>query len=445
MALQREQQLMQQYPNAQFPDPDVVDIGSNAPTLRLGESWPRVEAKPEAPEPAPAHTTKKAKGLKKIWRLVTGTSSKSDSQHGVRPHSRSLDRAIDDMPLAPPPPLSFLVDQGGSRRHGSTTSLPSTMSPNTLSPYATSPPTAPSSLQPSPTSSRRSADKERADPRRNGDVLRSDQDDQATHPDASMQDSELRGRQTQSSWTLSSTTGPTTPPLGASPTGKPASPPIGRDKSLPPLPGESSVEFPSHPMPEGRPQTVFTYDPRTIQGGLMPPNAPFRTIENRRQSFGGLGSKHASQTLPVKGALARGQLNVPPFLAEEKYGEFGASRGSIGQWPGAEASQGSLPADKPKKRKSKFGLSALFGKKPAVEQTKDLDPLDFSVFRVSQGDSRDPNVIAGSGYASPMSASSHAQRMSMMSKKNLEELVEQDPEFIAYRYPSSDQRLDLLR
>lgn len=434
VALQREAQFP-----PQFPSPDVVDIGSNAPTLRLGESWPRTDTKPEAPEPAPSRSSKKTRGLKKIWKLVTGSSSKSDTQHNPRAHSRSLDRADDDAPLAPPPPLSYLVSQGGaSRHHSSTTSLPSTISPNGLSPFATSPPTAPSSLQPSPTSSRRSADKDRGD-------LRNGTDQEDGNPDASLQDSELRGRNTQSSWTVSSTTGPTTPPMPSSP--RPMSVSMRRDKSLPPLPGESSVEFPSHPMPEGRPQTLYTYDPRLGYPGLSPPQAPFRTSEPRRHSFGGPG-KAAAQTLPVKGALARGQLNVPPFLAEEKYGEFGASRLSFGQWTPAEAGAGALPAsgDKPKKRKSKFGLSSLFGKKAGENKEPSVDPLDFSVFRTSpSGDSRDANVVAGSGYASPISASSHAQRMSVVSRKNLEELVEQEPDFIAYRYPSNDQRLDLLR
>ncbi|KIP10913.1 hypothetical protein PHLGIDRAFT_28224, partial [Phlebiopsis gigantea 11061_1 CR5-6] len=168
VALQREQQYFQQHPSQEF-----VDIGSSAPTLPIRESWVRIEAKPEAPEPVRA--SKKTKGLKKIWKLVTGSSSKSDSQHNVR--SMSIDRTDDDTPLAPPPPLSYLVDQGG-RRHSSTTSLPSIVSPNTLSPYANSPPTAPSSLQPSPTSSRKSADKDhRSDSRKSSDILAADQED----------------------------------------------------------------------------------------------------------------------------------------------------------------------------------------------------------------------------------------------------------------------------
>lgn len=192
---------------------------------------------------------------------------------------------------------------------------------------------------------------------------------------------------------------------------------------------------------------MFTYDPRSIHGELSPPQAPFRTQEARRQSFGGIGSKpHAAQTMPVRGALARGQLNVPPFLAEEKYSEFGASRMSV-QWPSTPQDAQGLqapPLDKPRKRKSKFGLSTLFGKKASNDPV--TEPFDYSALRASTvADSRDSTVVAGSGYASPLSASSHAPRMSVVSRKNLDELVDQDPEFIAYRYPSSDQRLDLLR
>jgi hypothetical protein len=35
--------------------------------------------------------------------------------------------------------------------------------------------------------------------------------------------------------------------------------------------------------------------------------------------------------------------------------------------------------------------------------------------------------------------------MSIASRKAIEELVDQDPEFVAYRYPSADQNLTLLR
>ena len=187
-------------------------------------------------------------------------------------------------------------------------------------------------------------------------------------PDAVLPDTDSRGRTTQSSRTLSSGPGPLTPPLpSTSPSQMVASPILRRDKSLPPLPGEVGIEFPNvnaHPLPESRPQTVFTYDPRSMVGGLSPPQAPFRTAEARRQSFSGIGSKgHFSHTMPGRGAYGR---TMSPLLAEEKYGEFGIQpSGSVGQWSGAQFSQGSLqvPGEKMKKRKSKFGLAALFGKK----------------------------------------------------------------------------------
>lgn len=458
VALQREQQYFQSMPH-----PDAaVDIGSNAPTVRLGESWPH---QGEQAPPHEAQSVKKAKGLKKIWRLVTGSvHHKGDANSNGRGPSRSFDRAEDDLPLAPPPPLSYLVNQNqgpnASRRHVSTPSLPSSISPNTLSPYAPSPPTAPSSLMPSPTSSRRStADREAAsDGRKNSEATAAtDLDDQSPGADA-YQDSDSRGRTTQSSRTLSSGAGPLTPPLpSASPSQRMmSSPALRRDKSLPPLPGEATVEFPNvhqHPLPDSRPQTVFTYDPRSIADGLSPPQAPFRTPETRRQSFGGLGSKPRfnSQTMP--GRYARSGA-VPPFLAEEKYGEFGLQPMALGQWPGAQLSQGSLPVpvEKMKKRKSKFGLSALFGKKatevPALPTATDPS---ISSFRASHSETpfESMSMISNShmsGYASPVSTSTtHAPRMSVMSRKNIEELVEQDTEFIAYRYPSNDQRLDLMR
>lgn len=155
---------------------------------------------------------------------------------------------------------------------------------------------------------------------------------------------------------------------------------------------------------------------------------------------------------------------VPSFLAEERYGDFGAERVVHGQWPGAQDGAPSLRtsggSEKIKKRKSRFGLGALFGKKahdgsgapvPAHANsfsTMPNDSGDFSAFRASRSDTpfdggAGPQNGQSSGHASPMSTSTHAPRMSGASRKNLEELVEQEPEFIAYRYPSCDQRLDL--
>ncbi|CAL1707138.1 unnamed protein product [Somion occarium] len=448
VALQREEQYLQAHPEA-------VDIGSNAPTLRLGDAtWPNPDTSlaPTATRETSQSTTKKPKGFKKIWKIVTGTNSKSVAHDSV--HSRSMDRADDDGPLAPPPPLSYLVNRergASARRHVSTPSLPTSTSPNLSSAYMPSPPTAPSSLVPSPTSSRPSGGDDGL--KMNGHVG-SDAEHRLPSGDSMLPESDSRGRTTRSSSrTLSSFNGPLTP--SSTPSQRPMSAIVRRDKSLPPLPGESSVEFPNHPMPEARPQTMFTYDPRIFVGtpeGLAPPQAAFRTLDTRRQSFGGVGSQPhlAAYTLPTRGVAAR-QLNVPPFLAEEKFSEFGASPMAMGQWPLAQKSQRSLqvPTDpKPKKRKSKFGLSSLFGKKAHGDvQVHDgiSDTLEFPGFRISHSDTPYETAGNGNGYGNPMSIhSGHTQRPSLASKKNIE-LVDQDRDFIAYRYPSTEATLNLMR
>ncbi|KAI0675109.1 hypothetical protein C8Q78DRAFT_1075438 [Trametes maxima] len=255
-----------------------------------------------------------------------------------------------------------------------------------------------------------------------------------------------RGRTTHSSSKTLSSVGPPTP--GASPpSNRPQSLSIRRDKSLPPLPGESTIEFPNNPLPDGRPQTMYDLlqnSSNPTARGLLPPQAPFRTQDARRQSFNGLASNPhpAVQSLPARSPYVRGTLNVPPFLAEEKYAEFGASSPSLAQWG-------------MKQRRSKFRLSSLFGKKSSDSErdpqgftpgvaTGPVDPPDYNPYRSSASDQRDEPSF--NGYNGPGSVhSSNAQRMSVNSKKNIAELVDQDPDFVAYRYPSSDQRLEVMR
>ncbi|OSD06702.1 hypothetical protein PYCCODRAFT_1359970 [Trametes coccinea BRFM310] len=459
LALQQEQQYFAAHPSA-------VDLTSNTPTLRASQSWPRAVTSPDPAASAPT-TTKKKNGLKKIWKLVTGSSkgaAKGTSQ------SKSVDRHEDDMPLAPPPPLSYLVDReggAGARRHVSTPSLLSSMSPNQFSQFAPSPPTAPSSALPSPTSSRYPVLEEKS----SGEAYKEQtkQDMEPDHRisafelgpsnDGGSPDLEARGRTTHSSSKTLSSLGPATP--GTSPpTNRPQSVAMRRDKSLPPLPGESTVELPNPSGLDARPQTMYDLlqSSGPASAGLLPPQAPFRRPDVRRQSFGGLGSTPhpAVQSLPGRSPYSRGTLNVPPFLAEEKYAEFGASSPSLTQWGAAQAGKRAMttPA-KPKYRRSKFGLASLFGKK-SLEAEKDVqvfapgisdssaDPIDYNPYRSSASDQRDEPSF--NGYSGPGSAhSSTAPRMSVMSKKTIAELVDQDPEFVAYRYPSSDPRLEVLR
>lgn len=72
----------------------------------------------------------------------------------------------------------------------------------------------------------------------------------------------------------------------------------------------------------------------------------------------------------------------------------------------------------------------------------------FPVIRKSGSDGQDE--VLTNGYATSTSrhsalSTAAGQRMSVVSRKALEELVSQDTEFVAYRYPSNEQRLDLLR
>ncbi|KAI0675114.1 hypothetical protein C8Q78DRAFT_965742 [Trametes maxima] len=459
LALQQEQAYFAAHPSA-------VDLSSNTPTLRASQSWPRTVTSPE-PAVSSVPTTKKKSGLKKIWKLVTGSSkgtAKSASQ------SKSVDRHDDDAPLAPPPPLSYLVDRegGSARRHVSTPSLLSSMSPNQFSQFAPSPPTAPSSALPSPTSSRYPVLEEKSSGEAHKEQVKQEMEpdhrisafELGPANDSGSPDLEARGRTTHSSSKTLSSIGPPTP--GASPpSNRPQSLSIRRDKSLPPLPGESTIEFPNNPLPDGRPQTMYDLlqnSSNPMARGLLPPQAPFRTQDARRQSFNGLASNPhpAVQSLPARSPYVRGTLNVPPFLAEEKYAEFGASSPSLAQWGGAQAGKRSLTTpSKMKQRRSKFGLSSLFGKKSSESDrdpqgftpgvaTGPVDPPDYNPYRSSASDQRDEPSF--SGYNGPGSVhSSNAQRMSVNSKKNIAELVDQDPDFVAYRYPSSDQRLEVMR
>ncbi|KAI0081916.1 hypothetical protein K474DRAFT_1703393 [Panus rudis PR-1116 ss-1] len=532
VALQREQQYL--YP----PGSPAVDIGSNAPTLRPGDSWQNGQNPAGPSPPANAEITdntpaKKSRGFKKIWRIVTGSKSTVHGSNGGsrnRARSQSVGESMrmdDDGPLAPPPPLSYLVNRdqrspgataghsqgansisgalAGARRHMSTPSLHSVSSPNLSSPFIGGrdsmgmPPhspasgTAPTSVVPSPTSS--SKDKEESN--RPATMYGAGGNEGAEYINGDL-DADARGR---SSRAMSPYGTPSLAPPG-SPTpqhqfpsqsqSRPPSSMLRRDKSLPPLPAESSVDFPNPssqpgypnhlPVPDAssRPQTVFTYDPRGYpfgvtpgQGGyaqgqdglFTPPQAAFRTTtDTRRQSFGGISSRPHSvvQTVPVRGA--RGQVNVPPFLAEEKYNEFGAatSRVSLNQWPVSAEKSGSTSAqsrslrgqmmtpDGPKKRKSKFGLSSLFGKKSTGHSINDAasgsEYVDFPGLRTSQSDSYDPttgsvhgNVV--NGYAGSPS-NGHAPKSSLSKRI---ELVDQDRDFVAYRYPSTEQTLNLMR
>jgi hypothetical protein len=393
----------------------------------------------------PEEKPKKKKGLAKIWRLVTGSSKNDAASLPKLLHARSLDRGhVDDYPLAPPPPLSYLVSRGtgdNALRHVSTPSLPSSASPNfPLSSSGFSPPTAPSSLLPSPTSSRPAVIPELSDSRKGladddgdqppftpeEDRLQASTTQRGMHPTTSEPD--LRHRASQ----VVINPAPPVPrfPPSAAP---PQVPTVYRDKRLPPIPGDVYSRSPILGQSEPRPRTLF--DMREVNGGpeLVAPQAPFARTEARRQSFNGLSN-------PPSGLVVQTMPSRRPDFDPEKYGEFGASRSVLP----------SFQAQQPAKRKSKFGFASLLGRKtPAPVQ--EPEPVDFPLGRGSGSEARHEaemgmhygnmmaNADTGNGHVFPRLS------MSLTTRKNLEALVDQSPEFVAYRYPSGDQNMNLLR
>ncbi|KAF7361912.1 hypothetical protein MVEN_00536000 [Mycena venus] len=329
-----------------------------------------------------------------------------------------------------------------------------------------SPPTAPSSILPSPASSR-GPDVDVVEQRKsNGTTY--DDDQHPSDDTIGKSQSQTVGTRNVHSVTsepdmrrASQSPPPPTPPLpngtarpnGAAPAQpRPESVMSFRDKVLPPLPMEAFARPPGAGQPEARPRTVMSFNPRPPPGSgpahdFLPPQAPFRTAEVRRQSFGGLASRPALglQTMPVTQPVAFDERR--PF--GPRYDEYGLSRRSLGRLDNVMEHPTVRSSPVATKRRSRFGLSALLGKKSKVD-VRD-EPQNFPTMQMRRSGSEGADE-PGNGYAT--STSRHSafsmggagpQRMSVTSRKALEDLVAQDPDFVAYRYPSNDQHLDILR
>ncbi|PPQ98600.1 hypothetical protein CVT24_003933 [Panaeolus cyanescens] len=449
-------------------------------TPRRSQIWsPSDTHGPNASQVHDDKNKKKKGGLAKIWRIVTGKADQSNTE--IIQHAEH----DDDSYLAPPPPISYLVGRGqasdlhsGGMRQSPTPSLPPVASPKLAVSFpGTSPPTAPSSVLPSPTSLRLSGHDvvEIADGRSN---LPIDQEQ-------IMQDDTI-GKQQGHSWKTihtvasepelrhpsASNMGPP-PPLPTSssamlngssgntltiPTQRPTK--LSREKSLPPLP---PGEAPAQILPSDRPRTMYAFDPRALPPGsapahdFLPPQAPFRNTDVRRQSFGGTSSRPnlGLQTMPN---TRHNGFNSPRTLGPN-YDEFGISRRSLGKLDAITAYNEHNTSPLPSaKRKSKFGFASLLGKKSDKREqdmahdngSHPFPSMGYSPYNDTQED------MTTNGYATstsrhsafslgPTTNSNPNTRMSVTSRKALEELVQQDPDFVAYRYPSNDQRLDLLR
>jgi hypothetical protein len=431
VALQREAHA-QQFPSS------TVDLN----TPRRSRIWPSTEviASNGVPDSqSEDKPKKKKKGLAKIWQAVTG-SKRHEAVNSLEPS-----RTDDDLPLAPPPPLSYLVDRGPSdlrpNRLTSTPSLPSISMKGVL-PNSAQPSVVPPGILQSPVSrvpvtdsdtTRVASGNHHDENQHQEDTVGKKTSTKNVHPVLSEPD--MRQRVSQNIFPP--------PPMPSPSLSIQLLPLAAREKSLPPLPGEAGSRSLTTMM-DPRPRTVYTYDPRQLPPGsspphdFLPPSAPFRNADIRRQSFGGMSSRPNlnSQTMPLPTDHRK------PFGL--RYDEFGNSRRSLGRLEHVQEHP-PLPTTivTSTKRKSKFGFSALLGKKNTPHEHEYAD--EKVTMRRSGSDGQDD--LTSSGYATSVSrhsAAPHA-RMSITSRKALEERVAQDPEFVAYRYPSNNQPLDLLR
>ncbi|KAF6760339.1 hypothetical protein DFP72DRAFT_103401 [Ephemerocybe angulata] len=396
-------------------------VSNNPNSSRLSSFWSSGD--PQSDLVAEEKAKKKKSGLIKWWRAVTG-SNKPDAQNRNR-------AAEDDMPLAPPPPLSYLVNRGsaeGPNANGRHASSPST-------PSASSPKFSQSITVPSPTS--HTPPSPRGDPESSDGRTVNGYDESRTEKtdDASNQRLSVYAVASEPNLRQAATSREPAPPVPPLPESRLSVASVTREKSLPPIPRD---EAPALPTVADRPMTMYTYDSRALPPGtraphdFLPPNAPFRSVDNRRQSFGGTASR---PDLMVQTVPARDGFSIRPPSFGPQYDEFGRSWGSFN--PGEleddrfRATSAS-PQPSTTKRKSKFGFASLLGKKNTRESSENSS--------ISYGA---PQPFPSMGrYDETMSSNA---RMSMVSRKPLESLVAQDPEFVAYRYPSGDQRLDLLK
>ncbi|KAJ4487387.1 hypothetical protein C8J55DRAFT_534946 [Lentinula edodes] len=444
------------------------------------QTWPSTELAPIISRQS-EEQPKKKKGFAKIWRIVT--RSKKNRSSSAR-ESQSLDRTEDeaDYPLAPPPPLSYLVNRGNpgdrmSPRHASTPSLPLASSPKFALSSTTgiSPPTAPSTSLPSPASSRQSgADQDTGEGKKttivNGDEIEPPNAGYfiSSNVHSPISEPDLR-RISQTAVPIIDV--PMDKHFSQTVSSRLTISTLSREKSLPPLPNDAIIRpyVNGSARDNSRPRTVYTFDSRPPGTGaphdFIPPQAPFRT-EARRQSFGGLTSRPNLSSFLSRSTNSKAVANPQQGLAPT-YDEFGASRGSLRLPPADTNARNSVAhtGPTPTKRRSRFGLSSLLGKKntspdrskeayepqyqPYTVPNQQGQPQQQQQFPALHTSGSDVHDEVMTGYATSNSRHSGSggggPRMSITSRKALDELVSQDAEFVAYRYPSNDQRLDLLR
>ncbi|KAL5484864.1 hypothetical protein ACEPAI_7506 [Sanghuangporus weigelae] len=496
LALDRERQAMQTRPT-------TVDLGSNAPSIRHSQIFPRRASVSVDRDVVPSRgldRPKKKKGLAKIWGMVRGNkSSKSETQRArdVTP----VERSEDDTPLAPPPPLSYLVNRTSRDRSMSNASRRTSVPPGTGG--------GPSNgALPTPTSIRNTWLEDATVSRGMGGMLPAHTEESHSNangyggPESDTTRTAMQGQSVGGEPEMRQRSQDYGSELRGPVIQTPGSPrPISvysLHKSLPPLPNEAPASQ-SMPTPIDSPRPVTMFDMNT-HSHLSAPNMneqrnemlgspqPYFSRDVRRQSFGGMASRPdltASGTFPL--SSGRGNTRSGMGAAQDPFGyspysEMGTMRMSVsgsrstGRLGLGLAADDTVRCESDKtvgKRRSRFGLSNLIGKmtggsrtsmnannnnnsnasegrlsvavSPPGPPTSESDQHQdgspsVTEYGVGNGSSRSRHN--GNGYMTPGQG---ASRMSVASRRAIEELVDQDPKFVAYRYPSVDQNIALLR
>jgi hypothetical protein len=211
------------------------------------------------------------------------------------------------------------------------------------------------------------------------------------------------------------------------------------DKDLPPIPPEPGAVNGRRTHPAAEPFPAYDTLPNKRSTVVSPqefepPSRLFAT-EPRRQSFGGMESRPEFSGLEVP-------------TNEQPYGDFGMARRSLNRLDDAlEYSEmnnnangrASSPPEAqtvrhkpPTKRRSRFGLSSLLGRKSYHEKGHSPNPSESR-----------PQIEAVGFIAHPFETDPSQSRMSSGSRTGNGQAVEQDRNFVAYRYPSASEQLNL--
>ncbi len=404
-------------------------------------------------------------------------NSKSTEMSGPWPQSHDCDG-----PLAPPPPISYLVNRNVSERaplgrHVSSPSMQTSASAHQLrsatmpvtTQYTNAPLSAPSLFMPSPTSvatsgrfsprtSILSEDRRLSAPVDEVEVYTEDSYDRrdgqrAVHSMYATRPPEINYPYGQEAWRAMATQSPAT--LSAKTMG-------GRqrlsttsvDKELPAVPGE----FPTtRSQPSLRPASVNNVPPRAV-------TTPW-TMDELRQSSISLHARPSIQTMvsgPPQGAQTQ-DLVPPPILSHYGVGEFGVSTGSLGRWDD-EVSRPTLTlvTDKSTRRRSRLAnIASMFtgssrhsvGRedkmKATTSQGSDFTTGEKQLYPLHMGHQTFPMTMHPSYSETALRKSTSSAvslpRTSKASISRFADLIPQENELLALRYPTEEEREDLMR